>query len=196
MKNICVIGVGYVGLTTGTCFADMGNKVCAVDISKERVENLRKGVMPIYEPGLKEVAERNIKAERLSFSTSYAEGLKDAEFVFICVGTPEGEDGEADLQYIRAAAQTIAKTMDHPLIVINKSTVPIGTGDLVSQIISENQPKPIPFSVVSCPEFLREGSAIRDFQNPDRTVLCSARPIGMPRIPWRSCICRYVRRSW
>jgi len=168
-----VIGVGYVGLTTGTCFADMGNKVCAVDISKERVENLRKGVMPIYEPGLKEVAERNIKAERLSFSTSYAEGLKDAEFVFICVGTPEGEDGEADLQYIRAAAQTIAKTMDHPLIVINKSTVPIGTGDLVSQIISENQPKPIPFSVVSCPEFLREGSAIRDFQNPDRTVLGS-----------------------
>src|ERR1700694_2769929 len=98
MKNICVIGVGYVGLTTGTCFADLGNTVCAVDISQERIENLRKGIMPIYEPGLKEMAERNMRAGRLSFTTSYAEGLQDAEFVFICVGTPEGESGEADLQ--------------------------------------------------------------------------------------------------
>lgn len=173
MKNICVIGVGYVGLTTGTCFADMGNYVCAVDISEERIENLRKSIMPIYEPGLKEMAERNIRAGRLTFTTSYAEGLKEAEFVFICVGTPEGVDGEADLQYVRLAAETIAQTMDHPLIVINKSTVPVGTGDWVSQIITENQPRPIPFSVVSCPEFLREGSALRDFQNPDRTVLGS-----------------------
>ncbi len=173
MKNICVVGVGYVGLTTGTCFADMGNDIHAVDISQERVENLRKGIMPIYEPGLKEMAERNIRAGRLKFTTSYADALKDAEYVFICVGTPEGEDGEADLQYVRAAAQTIAKTMDHPLIVINKSTVPIGTGDLVSQIIKENQPQPIKFAVVSCPEFLREGTAIRDFLNPDRTVLGS-----------------------
>lgn len=173
MKNICVIGVGYVGLTTGTCFADMGNRVCAVDISEERIKNLQNGIMPIYEPGLKEMAERSIRAGRLTFTTSYAEGLKDAEFVFICVGTPEGVDGEADLQYVRVAAETIARKMDHPLIVINKSTVPVGTGDWVSQIISENQPKPIPFSVVSCPEFLREGSALRDFQNPDRTVLGS-----------------------
>ncbi len=173
MKNICVIGVGYVGLTTGTCFADMGNRVCAVDISEERIKNLQNGIMPIYEPGLKEMAERNIKAGRLTFTTSYAEGLKDAEYVFICVGTPEGVDGEADLQYVRVAAETIAKTMDHPLIVINKSTVPVGTGDWVSSIITETQPKPIKFSVVSCPEFLREGSALRDFQSPDRTVLGS-----------------------
>jgi UDPglucose 6-dehydrogenase len=173
MKNICVIGVGYVGLTTGTCFADMGNQVIAVDISEERVSNLRKGILPIYEPGLKEVVERNTKAGRLIFTTSYEEGLRDAEYVFICVGTPEGVDGEADLQYVRIAAETIAEKMDHPLIVINKSTVPVGTGDWVAEIIRENQPKPIKFAVVSCPEFLREGSAIRDFQHPDRTVLGS-----------------------
>jgi UDPglucose 6-dehydrogenase len=174
MKNICVIGVGYVGLTTGTGFADMGNRVVAVDISAERVENLRKGIMPIYEPGLKEMVERNIKAGRLIFTTSYEEGLKDAEFVFICVGTPEGVDGEADLQYVRVAAETIAKTMDRHLIVVNKSTVPVGTGDWVEHIVRDNQPKPIPFAVVSCPEFLREGSAVRDFQTPDRTVLGSS----------------------
>jgi UDPglucose 6-dehydrogenase len=173
MKDICVIGVGYVGLTTGTCFADMGNHVIAVDISEERVANLRKGILPIYEPGLKEMVERNTQAGRLIFTTSYEEGLKDAEFVFICVGTPEGVDGEADLQYVRTSAETIARTMDHPLVVINKSTVPVGTGDWVSEIIRETQPKPIKFGVVSCPEFLREGSAVRDFLNPDRTVLGS-----------------------
>lgn len=173
MKNICVIGVGYVGLTTGTCFADMGNRVTAVDISEERIENLRKGVLPIYEPGLKEVVERNVNAGRLTFSTSYEEGLADAEYVFICVGTPSGVDGEADLQYVRIAAETIARKMTHSLIVINKSTVPVGTGDWVAVIIKESQPKPIKFAVVSCPEFLREGSAIRDFQHPDRTVLGS-----------------------
>ncbi len=173
MKNICVIGVGYVGLTTGTCFADMGNHVVAVDISDERVRNLQKGVLPIYEPGLKEMVERNVNAGRLHFTLSYAEGLKDAEYVFICVGTPEGVDGEADLQYVRNAAETIAQTMEHPLIVINKSTVPVGTGDWVYEIVRESQPKPIKFAVVSCPEFLREGSALRDFQHPDRTVLGS-----------------------
>ncbi|MHB8625453.1 MAG: UDP-glucose dehydrogenase family protein [Aggregatilineales bacterium] len=173
MKNICVIGVGYVGLTTGTGFADLGNRVTAVDISTERVENLRKGILPIYEPGLKEMVERNVKAGRLTFTTSYEEGLKDAEFVFISVGTPEGDDGEADLQYVRMAAESIAHTMDHTLIIVNKSTVPVGTGDWVEQIVRENQPKPIPFAVVSCPEFLREGSAVRDFQQPDRTVLGS-----------------------
>jgi UDPglucose 6-dehydrogenase len=176
MKNICVIGVGYVGLTTGTGFADLGNKVTAVDISEERVQNLRKGILPIFEPGLKEIVDRNMKAGRLMFTTSYEEGLRDAEYVFICVGTPEGETGEADLQYVRNSAKTIAKVMDHPLIVINKSTVPIGTGDLVAEIIRDNQPRPIKFSVVSCPEFLREGSAVRDFQNPDRTVLGSNDP--------------------
>lgn len=173
MKNITVIGVGYVGLVTGACFSDLGNKVTALDISEERIANLQKGILPIYEPGLNEVVERNVKAGRLLFTTSYADALKDAEFVFIAVGTPEGVDGEADLQYVRMAAETVAKIMDHPLVIINKSTVPVGTGDWVADIIRENQPSPITFSVVSCPEFLREGSAITDFLNPDRTVLGS-----------------------
>ncbi len=173
MNNICVIGVGYVGLVTGTCFADLGNRVVALDINEKRIENLKNVILPIYEPGLKEVVERNVKANRLQFTTSIEEALKDAEFVFICVGTPEGVSGEADLQYVRMAAESIARNMDHPLIIINKSTVPVGTGDWVAGIIRENQAKPIDFAVVSCPEFLREGSALRDFLNPDRTVLGS-----------------------
>jgi len=173
MKNICVIGVGYVGLVTSTCFADLGNRVTAVDISEERIDNLNKGIMPIYEPGLEEMVRRNTHAGRLSFTTSYAEGLKDAEFVFIAVGTPEGVDGEADLQYVRQAAISIAESMSGPLIVVNKSTVPVGTGDWAADIIRQSQPTPIPFAVVSCPEFLREGSAIADFMNPHRTVLGS-----------------------
>jgi UDPglucose 6-dehydrogenase len=173
MKNITVIGVGYVGLVTGTCFADLGNRVVALDINETRIENLKQGIMPIYEPGLKEIVERNVKAERLRFTTDYAEALRDAEFVFICVGTPEGVDGEADLRYVRMAAESIAKVMDHEMIIVNKSTVPVGTGDWVADIIREHQPRPVPFAVVSCPEFLREGSAVRDFFNPDRTVLGS-----------------------
>jgi UDPglucose 6-dehydrogenase len=173
MKNICVIGTGYVGLINGTCFADLGNNVITVDIDKKKIEQLKQGIMPIYEPGLAEMVERNMKAGRLNFTTSYEEGLKDAEFAFICVGTPSGVDGEADLKYVRAAAETIAKTMDHPLIIINKSTVPVGTGDWVADIVHNNQPEAIPFSVVSCPEFLREGSAVRDFMITDRTVLGS-----------------------
>ena len=173
MKNITVVGVGYVGLVTGACFSDLGNRVMCLDINEERIANLNKGIMPIYEPGLAELVERNVRADRLHFTTSYADALKDAEFVFIAVGTPEGVDGEADLQYVRMAAETIAKEMDHPLILINKSTVPVGTGDWVADIVRENQPKPVDFSVVSCPEFLREGSAIPDFLHPDRTILGS-----------------------
>ncbi len=173
MKNIAVIGVGYVGLVTAAAFADLGNRVVALDINEEKIARLKQGIMPIYEPGLQEMVERNVRAARLSFTTAYEEALKEAEFVFICVGTPEGVDGEADLQYVRMAAEAIARTMDHPLIVINKSTVPVGTGDWVADIIRETQPRPIRFSVVSCPEFLREGSAINDFMNPDRTVLGS-----------------------
>src|SRR6185436_3261044 len=120
MRNIAVIGVGYVGLVTGACFADLGNKVRALDISEERIANLNKGILPIYEPGLGEVVDRNYHSGRLSFTTSYPEALKEAEFVFICVGTPQGVDGEADLQYVRQAAESIAKTMDHRLIIINK----------------------------------------------------------------------------
>jgi UDPglucose 6-dehydrogenase len=173
MKNICVIGTGYVGLVNGTCFADLGNNVITVDIDAKKIEDLNNGIMPIYEPGLTELVERNVKAGRLKFTTSYEEGLANAEFVFICVGTPEGVDGEADLKYVRKAAETIARTMDHSLIVINKSTVPVGTGDWVADIIKSNLPSPINFSVVSCPEFLREGSAVVDFMQTDRTVLGS-----------------------
>ena len=173
MRNITVIGVGYVGLVTGASFADLGNRVTALDIDEERIARLKQGIMPIYEPGLKEVVDRNVAADRLRFTTSYEEALQDAEFVFIAVGTPSGVDGEADLRYVRMAAESIAEVMDHPLIIINKSTVPVGTGDWVADIVRETQPNPIDFSVVSCPEFLREGSAIRDFLNPDRTVLGS-----------------------
>jgi UDPglucose 6-dehydrogenase len=173
MQTICVIGVGYVGLVTGTCFADLGNMVTALDINEERIANLRKGILPIYEPGLEEMVKRNVVAGRLHFTTSYDEALQEAEFAFIAVGTPEGVDGEADLQYVRAAAEAIAEHMARPLIIVNKSTVPVGTGDWVADIVLAKQCQPTPFSVVSCPEFLREGSALQDFMNPARTVLGS-----------------------
>ncbi len=173
MKKICVVGVGYVGLVTGTCFADLGNRVIALDISAERIENLKKGILPIYEPGLEEMVKRNVAADRLDFTTSYTEALRDADFAFIAVGTPEGVDGEADLKYVRSAAEAIAEHMQKPLIIVNKSTVPVGTGDWVADIVRGKQPNPIPFSVVSCPEFLAEGSAISDFMNPARIVLGS-----------------------
>jgi UDPglucose 6-dehydrogenase len=173
MKQICVIGVGYVGLVTAACFADLGNRVVALDVDEKRVENLKKGIMPIYEPGLEELVKRNVKSCRLSFTTSYAEALEGAEFAFIAVGTPSGVDGNADLQYVDAAARSIAENMTAPLIIINKSTVPIGTGDWVADIVKSAQPKPIDFAVVSCPEFLREGSAIADFMSPHRNVIGS-----------------------
>ncbi len=173
MKHIAVVGVGYVGLVSAAGFADLGNRVIALDINEERIKSLKKGIMPIYEPGLDELVERNVASERLSFTTSYLEAIKGADFVFIAVGTPSGVDGEADLKYVKSAAESVAQVMDGPLIVVNKSTVPVGTGDWVAEIIRASQPKPIPFAVVSCPEFLREGSAILDFMNPARTVLGS-----------------------
>ncbi len=193
MKNIAVIGTGYVGLVTGTCFADLGNHVCCIDINQEKIDLLNRGGVPIFEPGLEEVVRRNVAAGRLCFTTSYQEGLAGAEFVFIAVGTPSGVDGEADLQYVRMAAETIAETMDHPLIIINKSTVPVGTGDWVADIIRKHQVNPIPFSVVSCPEFLREGSALADFMSPDRVVLGSldheaAEKVAQLHLPLRAPI--------
>ncbi len=182
MKDICVIGVGYVGLVTATCFADLGNRVVGLDINEERVNGLKRGEMPIYEPGLEELVSRNVNAGRLSFTTSYAEALKDAEFVFIAVGTPSGVDGEADLRYVEESARSIARSMRGPLIIINKSTVPVGTGDWVADIVRESQPDSIPFWVVSCPEFLREGSAISDFMNPHRTVLGSLDPEAAEKV--------------
>lgn len=171
MKAITVIGVGYVGLVSGACFADLGNRVVCLDVNEERIENLKRGILPIYEPGLEELVERNVKAGRLSFTTSYAEAVKHAEFIFIAVGTPSAVDGQADLRYVRMAAESIADVLDHPVIIVNKSTVPVGTGDWVAEVIRNHRPDVPPFSVVSCPEFLREGSAISDFMNPDRIVL-------------------------
>ncbi len=182
MKQICVVGVGYVGLVTAACFADLGNRVIALDVNEEKIEGLKQGKLPIYEPGLKELVEHNIQAKRLSFTTSYAESLPGTEFAFIAVGTPMGVDGEADLHYVEASAREIAVNMTSPLIIINKSTVPVGTGDWVADIIRRNQKQPVPFSVVSCPEFLREGSAIGDFMQPHRTVLGSLSPEAAEKV--------------
>jgi UDPglucose 6-dehydrogenase len=173
MSKLSVIGVGYVGLVTGTCFADLGHRVICVDVDQAKIDKLRSGVMPIYEPGLEEMVRRNAQAGRLVFSTSYEEALTGVEFAFIAVGTPQGSGGEADLQYVRSSARSIAEAMAHSLIIVNKSTVPIGTGDWVADIVRRHQPEPIDFSVVSNPEFLREGSAINDFMYPDRIVLGS-----------------------
>lgn len=174
MSQICVIGTGYVGLVTGVCFSDLGNRVTCLDVDKSRIQNLIKGIMPIYEPGLEQLVAQNVSAERLRFTTDYQDALKQCEFAFVAVGTPSGTEGEADLQYIRAAAESIADLVDHPIIVVNKSTVPVGTGDWVAEVIRKRREgKPLDFKVVSNPEFLREGSAINDFMNPDRVVLGS-----------------------
>jgi UDPglucose 6-dehydrogenase len=193
VKRIAVIGAGYVGLVTGACFADLGNRVVVLDIDEERISMLNKGKMPIYEPGLVEVIARSVAADRLRFTTSYEDALEEAEFAFIAVGTPSGVDGEADLKHVEAAAISIAKAMKDSLVVINKSTVPVGTGDWVADIISAHQPEPTPFSVVSCPEFLREGMAIHDFLSPARIVLGSldmdaAEKVAQLHLPLRSRI--------
>lgn len=174
MSKICVVGTGYVGLVTGACFADLGNKVVCLDIDEERIEKVKQGIMPIYEPGLEQLVAQNIRAGRLSFSSDYQEGLHQTDFAFIAVGTPSGVDGEADLQYVRQVAEQIADLVDHPIIIVNKSTVPVGTGDWVADIIKKRRNgKALDFHVVSNPEFLREGSAISDFMTPDRVVLGS-----------------------
>jgi UDPglucose 6-dehydrogenase len=193
MKQLCVIGIGYVGLVTAACFADLGNHVVALDVDEKRIQNLKQGIMPIYEPGLEELVGRNVRSGRITFTTSYAEALKEVEFAFIAVGTPSGTNGEADLQYVTAAARSIAENMTAPLIIINKSTVPIGTGDLVAEMVKRSQPKPISFAVVSCPEFLREGTAIADFTSPHRTVIGSldreaAEKVAQLHLPLRAPI--------
>ncbi len=171
MKNICVVGTGYVGLTTGVCFADLGHSVTCIEIDLHKLELLRSGKSPIFEPGLEEVQERNMRAGRLRFTDDYAVGIPDAEFIFITVGTPMGEDGAADLTYVKAAARSIGKYLRSGSIIIDKSTVPVGTGDMVENIIAEHAGPDVKFDVVSNPEFLREGSALNDFFRPDRIVL-------------------------
>jgi len=173
-KEICVIGVGYVGLVTGAGFADLGNQVVCLNRNQEKSDNLKKGIIPIYEPGLEEIVRRNIDAGRLHFTTDYAEAMKDAGLVFVAVGTPTGAEGEADLAYVQESVEGVADVMTRPVVIINKSTVPIGTGDWVAKIVSRHTD--VPFSVVSNPEFLREGSAVYDFYNPDRVVLGSTDP--------------------
>jgi UDPglucose 6-dehydrogenase len=174
MKSICVIGVGYVGLVTGACLADLGNRVMCLNRNQQKSDNLKKGILPIYEPGLEEIVQRNHHAGRLQFTTSYDEAMEDAEFIFIAVGTPSGVSGEADLAHVEDAATSVAKRIHQSVIIINKSTVPIGTGDWVAEIVREHMPDPsIPFWVVSNPEFLREGSGVYDSMNPDRVVLGS-----------------------
>jgi len=174
LSKICVIGTGYVGLVTGTCFADLGNQVTCLDLDPQRIDNLNNGLMPIYEPGLEQLVKQNVQARRLQFTTDYKQALESVEYAFIAVGTPSGADGEADLQYVKSAAESIADLVDWPILVINKSTVPVGTGDWVTDVIRRRRgDRTLQFSVVSNPEFLREGSAINDFMNPDRVVLGS-----------------------
>lgn len=183
MADICVIGgAGYVGLTTGACFADLGNSVVCLDTNREKIEKLRQGIMPIYEPGLEEMVVRNQEAGRLRFTDSYAEALASAEFAFITVDTPADLDGGADLLHLREAAAEIARSMRRPLIIVNKSTVPVGAGDLVAEIVERERLADVPFSVVSNPEFLREGTAIQDCLNPDRIILGAADRAAAERV--------------
>ena len=170
MSKVAVIGAGYVGLTTAACLADLGNDVTVVDVVREKVEQLQKHRVPFYEPGMTELVKRNAESKRLRFTTSYADAIPGAEYAIIAVSTPEGEGGEADLSYVEAAATSIADHMTGPLVVVNKSTVPPLTGDMVSKVLQDRNKKFVAH-VVSNPEFLREGSAIQDFMHPDRVVV-------------------------
>lgn len=167
--KIALIGTGYVGLVTGTCFSETGNHVTCVDIDSEKVESLRKGVIPIYEPHLDVLFERNIKQGRLHFTTELNEGIKDAEIIFLALPTPPGENGSADLKHVLQVAEELGHLLKEYKVIVNKSTVPVGTADKVREIISRNCK--VEFDVVSNPEFLREGFAVDDFMKPDRVVI-------------------------
>ena len=174
MNNIAVIGTGYVGLVSGSCLSDFGLKVICVDNNKEKIAALNRSEIPIYEPGLEPIVERNVYYKRLSFTTDIEQAVKQCDVIFIAVGTPPADDGSADLQYVEAVARSIAKHMDNYKVIVNKSTVPIGTGQKVKAWIHEELDKrgvSFPFDVVSNPEFLREGSAVHDFSHPDRVVI-------------------------
>lgn len=169
MKKIAVVGTGYVGLVTGTCFAETGNQVICVDIDSNKVDRMRNGEVPIYEPHLDVLFERNIRANRLSFTTNLEEGIKDAEIIFLALPTPPGEDGSADLRYILGVADELGKLLQEYKVIVDKSTVPVGTAEKVHAAIAKNAT--VDFDVVSNPEFLREGFAVDDFMKPDRVVL-------------------------
>ena len=174
--NLTVVGTGYVGLVSGTCFAEMGNTVTCIDVDTQKIEGLKNGIIPIYEPGLEAMVQRNIQSKTLHFSTNLSRHLKKCDIAFIAVGTPMGDDGSADLQYVLQVAKEIGQHMNHSLIVVDKSTVPVGTADKVRQTIQtelDNRKLDIEFHVVSNPEFLKEGDAINDFMKPDRVVVGS-----------------------
>ena len=172
--NITVIGSGYVGLVSGTCFAEMGNRVTCVDTDLAKIDKLNQGIIPIFEPGLEAIVLKNVKNKNLSFTTKLIDALQNSEIAFIAVGTPMGEDGSADLQYVLAVAKSIGKSMQKRLIVVDKSTVPIGTADKVRAIIQKEldiRQSDLKFDIVSNPEFLKEGAAVSDFMKPDRVVI-------------------------
>lgn len=172
--NIAVVGTGYVGLVTGACFAEMGNRVICVDIDEKKITNLKNGIIPIYEPGLENIVLKNVKSGDLTFTTKIEEALAKANICFIAVGTPMGEDGSADLQYVLAVAESIGKYMDKHMYIIDKSTVPVGTADRVSETVArvlKQRGSNLTFDVISNPEFLKEGAAVSDFMKPDRVVV-------------------------
>lgn len=177
--NICIVGTGYVGLVSAACFSEMGNAVRCVDVNPQIVARLEAGDVHIFEPGLPSLVKRNHAEGRLTFTTSLAEGLADAEVVFICVGTPSCEDGSCDLSYVQTVAREIGRIMATPLIIVDKSTVPVGTADMVRSLVSEElkaRGSSLTFDVVSNPEFLKEGDAVNDFMKPDRVVVGTESP--------------------
>lgn len=172
--KITVVGTGYVGLVSGACFSEVGIEVICVDIDQKKIENLKNGIMPIYEPGLEEIVKRNFASGRLQFSTNLADAIQGSQVAFIAVGTPPGEDGSADLKYVLAVADEIGRTMTDYIVVATKSTVPVTTGEKVRAAIKaalENRGSDLPFAVASNPEFLKEGAAVEDFMKPDRIVI-------------------------
>ena len=169
MKKIAVVGTGYVGLVTGTCFAETGNQVVCIDIDEKKVERMLKGELPIFEPNLDVLFDRNLRTERLNFTTNLTEGIKGAEIIFLALPTPPGEDGSADLRYILGVADQLGHLLSDYAVIVDKSTVPVGTADKVKEAIAKNAR--CQFDVVSNPEFLREGFAVSDFMKPDRVVI-------------------------
>ena len=174
MNNIAVIGTGYVGLVSGTCLSEFGLHVTCMDVDQGKIDNLNMGIIPIYEPGLDELVKKNVKAGRMAFSTSIKDAVESAATIFIAVGTPPQDDGSADLQYVLAAARSIAENMNGYKVIVDKSTVPVGTGQKVKQVVREvlnRRGVDYDFDVVSNPEFLRVGSAVRDFMHPDLSLI-------------------------